>query len=137
MSYQEALEAAGAVVHRFEVYGSYQGEWMAHVTLPDGKTGFIIDYYGSCSGCDSFEGSEPGWHQGPDEEYHSGGEHPETCEECGKYAGWLKGFGEGYFAQILDREAALAYCDEHDWGDYAEMKQHILSITPPPEGANE
>ena len=40
MSYQKALEAAGAVVHRFEEFGSYQGDWWALVTHGD-KTGWV------------------------------------------------------------------------------------------------
>lgn len=55
MSYQEALEAAGAVVHDFQEFGSFQGDWLAKVTY-NGTTGFVAGYYGSCSGCDAFEG---------------------------------------------------------------------------------
>jgi hypothetical protein len=51
--YQWALEEAGATVHLFQEFGSYQGNWYAKVTH-NGKTGWIKDSYGSCSGCDSF-----------------------------------------------------------------------------------
>ena len=54
MSYQEALEAAGATVHAFEFFGSYQGDWWAKVTY-NGETGWVHGSYGSCSGCDAFE----------------------------------------------------------------------------------
>lgn len=59
MSYKEALEAAGATVHAMENFGSYQGDWQAKVTY-DEKTGWIQGCFGSCSGCDAFEG-EIGW----------------------------------------------------------------------------
>jgi len=32
MSYYNALQAAGATVHAFEQFGSYQGHWIAKVT---------------------------------------------------------------------------------------------------------
>lgn len=54
MSYKEALEAAGAKVHRFIETGSYQGSWYAFVWY-DGHLGWVQGSYGSCSGCDAFE----------------------------------------------------------------------------------
>lgn len=51
MSYQQALEAAGATVYAFEYFGSYQGEWIAKI----GEDEYILGGYGSCSGCDAFE----------------------------------------------------------------------------------
>lgn len=54
MSYQEALEAAGAEVLVFEQFGSYQGDWLARV-LYEGQELYINGSYGSCSGCDAFE----------------------------------------------------------------------------------
>ncbi len=48
--YRQALEAAGATVLDFECFGSYQGVWIACLS-----NGWIIDYYGSCTGCDAFE----------------------------------------------------------------------------------
>lgn len=52
--YQEALEAAGVTVHAFEQFGSYQGDWIAHVTYGK-QTGYIFGSFGSCSGCDAFQ----------------------------------------------------------------------------------
>ena len=57
LDYQTCLEAAGLTVHTIEHFGSYQGDWWAHVTLPDGRKGFVHGYYGSCSGCDALEGA--------------------------------------------------------------------------------
>lgn len=55
MPYRSALEAAGYVVLDFAEFGSYQGDWLAHTTQ-----GIVHGFYGSCSGCDSFE-AEFGW----------------------------------------------------------------------------
>lgn len=55
LDYQQALEAAGAIVHAYEMFGSYQGDWWAKVTLPDGRNGFVRGSYGSCSGCDALQ----------------------------------------------------------------------------------
>jgi hypothetical protein len=53
--YQECLEAAGATIHAFKEFGSYQGDWWAKVTLEDGRQGWVHGYYGSCSGCDALQ----------------------------------------------------------------------------------
>jgi hypothetical protein len=53
MSYEAALEAAGATVHGFFEFGSYQGDWWAKVTY-EGETGWVNGRYGSCVGCDAF-----------------------------------------------------------------------------------
>jgi hypothetical protein len=91
--YELALIAAGATVHDFERFGSYQGDWLARVTLPDGRTGWIKDYYGSCSGCDAFE-AEFSW---------SRAETPDALAE----------FGRKYFDQLLSQEEAEADCAKH------------------------
>lgn len=67
-SYHWVLEEAGATVHAFQDFGSYQGDWLAKVTY-NGKTGWIKDCYGSCSGCDAFE-SESGWKDRTKKEWH-------------------------------------------------------------------
>lgn len=54
MSYEEALQAAGAEVLEFEQFGSYQGDWWAKVRYKD-ELGWVQGSYGSCSGCDAFE----------------------------------------------------------------------------------
>lgn len=55
MSYESALEAAGAKVLAFETFGDYQGTWVAKVEY-NGEVGYVEGSYGSCSGCDAFEG---------------------------------------------------------------------------------
>lgn len=52
--YQKAMEFAGAIVHEYQSFGSYQGDWLARVSF-QGKEGYVVGAYGSCSGCDAFE----------------------------------------------------------------------------------
>lgn len=52
--YESALKAAGAVVHDYQSFGSYQGDWLAYVTY-NGESGWVRGSYGSCSYCDSFD----------------------------------------------------------------------------------
>jgi len=97
--YGLALRMAGATVHRYATFGSYQGPWMATVTLPDGRTGIIRGYYGSCSGCDAFE-AELGY------DYHdcNGSTHGEKvpgCSECADYGRRLREFGAAYFKDLM------------------------------------
>ena len=54
MSYELALEAAGAKVIDTHYAGSYQGTWGSVVEY-EGKVGLVTGDYGSCSGCDAFE----------------------------------------------------------------------------------
>ena len=57
MSYERAFAAVkGVTVVWCEYFGSYQGNLLAKIMV-EGETEprYIKDYYGSCSGCDSFE----------------------------------------------------------------------------------
>lgn len=109
-SYQGALEAAGAKVLQFESFGSYQGEWWAKVEY-QGKTGWINGGYGSCSGCDSFQGE-------------FGYSDMETTTDR------LKQFGMDYLDGLMSDAAALRSASEHlEWDLDAQpmvdfIKQH-------------
>lgn len=98
MGYSKALEMAGATVLDFEMFGSYQGDWIAHVTLPDGRTGFIRGYFGSCSGCDHFE-AEFGYEADACDAHRY--DKQEDCAECqavqDSYIPRLVEFGLAYF----------------------------------------
>jgi len=96
MSYETALKAAGAEVHCFESFGSYQGDWWAKVTY-NGVTGWINGSYGSCSGCDAFE-AEFGWND----------------DEKSDYQERLAKFGAEYLDNIYSQEDALKKALEHD-----------------------
>lgn len=110
--YQEALEEAGAVVHCFANFGSYQGDWWAKVTY-NGKTGWVHGYFGSCSGCDAFS-AEFGWLS-------------EQSELT--YKQRLADFGKGYLIDIITQESAEAKASENlSWdGDAQEMLEFIKS----------
>lgn len=116
MGYKEALEAAGAKVLAFETFGSYQGDWFAKVEY-EGKTGWVHDYYGSCSGCDSFEAeffADDSAHEHDGKkiwpEYES---LREGCAECDKYRQRLSDFGKSYLDEILTFEEALKRASEN------------------------
>jgi glycosyltransferase involved in cell wall biosynthesis len=53
--YRDTIEAVGYTVLEFQEFGDYQGTWIGLV-VKDGEIGFISDSYGSCGGCDAFEG---------------------------------------------------------------------------------
>ncbi len=52
--YKRSLEAAGAKVLAFSEFGTYSGDWWAHIEYK-GQTGWAHGSYGSCGGCDAFE----------------------------------------------------------------------------------
>lgn len=131
MSYEKALEVAGATVHVFECFGSYQGDWYAKVTYKD-KSGWVTGSYGSCSGCDSWE-AEFGYgnefeHTCQGAEYfeplnYNGFEFREGCELCAAAKLKVAQFGEEYLSEILTQEEAEKKASKNlDWdGDAAAM----------------
>lgn len=125
MSYEQALEVAGAKVLAFEQFGSYQGDWWAKVEI-DGKLAWINGSYGSCSGCDAFE-AEIGWECDEkagtdwvdvDDPRHS--KHAEFMEK-------LKAFGAEYLTRALTQDEAVKQASEDlEWDtDAEEMVQFI------------
>ena len=87
--YAVALKAAGAELLAFGEWGSYQGDWVAHVRYK-GREGFVRGWYGSCSGCDAFQ-AEMGW---DDTE-------PDYQER-------LVAFGANYLEELHTKEELLA-----------------------------
>lgn len=103
MSYESAMEAAGAVVHVSEQFGDYQGTAWAKVTY-EGVTGWVSYGYGSCSGCDSWEAftSDYDYDEGPP-------------------ADKLAQFGRDYLSPILTQEEAEAEAGKDaEWDSEAE-----------------
>jgi hypothetical protein len=99
MSYQNAMEAAGAEVLAYKEFGSYQGDWWAKVKFND-QVVWIHGSYGSCSGCDAFQG-EFGWDEGKCNAHrYSYDFDPNTCVDCvheiGRYNIRLTEFGMSY-----------------------------------------
>jgi hypothetical protein len=130
MGYSNALKAAGAIVHDYEMFGSYQGYWLADVTLPDGRKGLIKGYYGSCSGCDAFE-AEISY------DYHNYEDHPDTssdefvpgCEKCDALKQKLIEFGAGYFSGLQTPEAlAEEYLGDKYWSTYDETPKQAQFV---------
>ena len=119
MSYQTALEKAGAIVHVFEMFGSYQGDWFAKVTFK-GETGWVNGSYGSCSGCDAFEGEFNYNDHESCHEHQYTDKHPE-CEECKKaqekYDQRLADFGLSYLETLMTQEQIEKYASENS--DYS------------------
>lgn len=98
MSYEQAMQAAGAEVILFEEFGSYQGDWFALVSY-EGKKGWVHGSYGSCSGCDAFQ-CEFDWRD----------------EEKEDYQDRLAAFGRGYLDEILTQEEALKEASKYiEW----------------------
>lgn len=93
--YKLALHAAGVDVLDYESFGSYQGEWWAKVKFPNDELYFVNGYFGSCSGCDSFE-AEFGWRD----------------DERPDYAHRLKDFGRDYLETCYTREQAIEKASE-------------------------
>ena len=55
ISHEEILERQGFEILGIETFGDYQGDY-AVIVKKDGKVGFTVIGYGSCSGCDVLEG---------------------------------------------------------------------------------
>lgn len=115
MDYDTALEFAGATVHVYESFGSYQGQWWALVTY-EGKTGWVTGGYGSCSGCDAIQG-----HAWSHEHEHADGflvrqwslEHlRDDCADCRALRAEIVDFGREYLGEIMSHEAALREASE-------------------------
>lgn len=121
MGYQNALTLAGAEIHAFKNFGTYQGDWYAKVTY-NGTTGFIQGSFGSCTMCDAFQREfDSVMHTHEDGSHVFGGLYEneifeENCEECKNTKVRLKAFGERYLDNILTKEEAIKKASENlDW----------------------
>lgn len=141
MSYENALTAAGATVHAFESFGSYQGDWWAKVTLPDGRHGWIHGSFGSCSGCDAFE-AEFGY----DDEYcddHWREIDRAVCPACqtkqAAHQVKLAAFGAEYLDGLLPQEDAEKQAAENlEWdSDAGTMLAFLKTHAPVQTGHQE
>lgn len=102
MSYETALEAAGATVLAFSYFGDYQGTWWAKVSY-SGEVGWVSGSYGSCSGCDAFEAEFSDWNKEP------------TQKE-------LSDFGKTYLDGLMDQTQAEVLASENlEWDSEAEV----------------
>jgi len=129
LSYQLAIEKAGAEILLYKQFGSYQGDWLAKV-IYEGKQMWIHGAYGSCSGCDSFQAEfdncshdcpiggdcfDPLWN----DNFHK-------CNECLTILNRLIEFGLHYlYNNAYTQEEIEAQFKAKDWGDYEEMLEYI------------
>ena len=98
--YESALWATGVKVLAFAEFGSYQGNWWAHVEFPNGERYFIEGSYGSCSGCDSFQAEFSDW----------------NAVEKPDYLHRLRDFGLDYLMDCMTQEQAQVEAARNiDW----------------------
>lgn len=116
MGYKQAIEAAGCRVLAFGEFGTWSGDWWARVDL-QGKQHWVSGYYGSCSGCDAFEG-EFGW------EFHDEEINKEWIEigdprhsRYTEYQEKLIVFGLSYLDNLKTQEEAEAASSRDDSWD--------------------
>lgn len=113
MGYQAAVEAAGYEVLAYELFGSYQGQWMMKVRDPEsGEIGYIHDWFGSCTVCDSFQAEfcDFGWDD----------------EDSDEYQQRLREFGERYTALPVQHWMDWAHDVERrldDEDEYVDMDE--------------
>lgn len=119
MSYETALEAAGAKILQFKEFGSYRGDWYALVEY-NGERGWLAGNYGSCSACDSFQ-AEFGWDYDEycDEHRYS---HVPTCSACVAKKETLRkrlaDFGKTYLDGFCDVDLLLKNLDNSgEWDE--------------------
>lgn len=136
MSYAQALTAAGATVVEYEHFGSYQGDWIALVIYND-EFCWVTGCYGSCSGCDAFEG-EFGWNSGIVEsdgrifDYDTYTYRQATPEEIESYNRRLSDFGKGYLDICYSQEEIEEKVSRNlEWDDEAAamlefVKRHSI-----------
>ena len=130
MSYEQALEAAGAKVLASERFGSYQGDWFALVEY-EGRRGYVHGAYGSCSGCDDFE-AEFDVDNEKCQKHRYDRDSP-TCAACDaakvEYQRRLVEFGRDYLDQLLTQAEAEALASKNlAWdADAHEMLKWLKS----------
>lgn len=107
MSYQEALEAAGAKVQAYKEFGSYQGDWWAKI----GEDIFVHGSFGSCSGCDAFQSEIGDYVESCDDKNGHWGYVDPNCEDCkiavSTYKEKLIAFGQRYLEDQMSRSEAV------------------------------
>ena len=125
--YKDALTAAGATVHAFESFGTWQGDWWARVTVPNGHTGWIHGHFGSCSGCDSYE-AEIGLDAGHCDEHYTAADQA-SCAECASkriaFQDKVKRFGTHYLASVMTQEEAMRATEPTEWDDEGDQRAFI------------
>lgn len=134
-SYEGALEAAGAVVHVSEFFGSYQGDWWAKVTY-EGTTGWVHGSFGSCSGCDALQ-AEFDYDDEPEKKFKDWAESWKREGQKNTRWEWQKAktafqkryadFGRSYLGGLMTQEEAEAEAGKHlEWDSDAQQMLDFL-----------
>lgn len=104
MSYEQALEAAGARVLEYVSFGDWQGSWVALVEY-QGQYGWVQGAFGSCDYCDAFQ-AEFDW----DSDF--------ACEDVQQR---LAQFGRSYLDDLQSTEQVLRQYDaDASWDSDSE-----------------
>lgn len=129
MGYNEALEAAGAVVELSDTFGSYQGDWWALVTY-GGRRFWVHGSYGSCSHCDAFQ-AEFGYSENDGCAEHRY-DAKTDCAACkvttAAYQTRLAEFGSGYLTggEMTQAEAEAVASEHLEWDSDAQEMLDFL-----------
>lgn len=105
MSYDKALEAAGAEIILFEMFGSYQGDWWAKVKH-NGVIGWVHGSFGSCTGCDAFE-AEFGY---------------DDDEDSPDFQKRLVDFGNTYMNPLYTQKQAEEIAEKESYGEQEQIE---------------
>ena len=121
IDHQEILERQGFEILDWESFGSYQGDYAA-IVKKDGKVGFTVIGYGSCSGCDALQALEPYYMFEPNrDEYDFEDEEDEET-----YSEKLKQYNEHLKQYHKDlQEYADTLTENVEYGSYEELKDRI------------
>lgn len=128
MSYNEALQAAGAEVLAYECFGSYQGDWWAKLKY-ENKVFWVHGSFGSCSSCDAYQSA--GFDYAPTCMAHEY-DRQEDCENCQICSEVQKvklaEFGKRYIFgnEMTQAEAEASASQNLEWDEDAQNMVEFL-----------
>jgi hypothetical protein len=137
MSYNRALEAAGAEVLESQYFGSYQGDWLALVNYM-GVRQWVHGTFGSCSYCDAFEAEFDNYHEDRCTEHAYDEPNCAYCQVAAEdYQRRLAEFGKSYLDRTMTQAEAEAYTAKNlEWdGEAQEMLDFVKAHAIPPSTA--
>lgn len=114
ISHKEILQRQGLDIVAFETFGDYQGDYAA-IVKKDGKIGFTVIGYGSCSGCDELEALKDNY----DVSYYPFDEDEEPLERSEEQQEELHKFHNALQEYADKLESNIEY------GSYEELKDKI------------
>ena len=121
IDHEEIMERQGFEILDWETFGSYQGDYAA-IVKKDGKVGFVVIGYGSCSGCDSLEAIKPFALEEPEHsEYDFDDEEDSEMydDKKEKYTNLLKSYHHDL------QEYADELSSQVEYGSYEQLKDKI------------